>query len=114
MITDTDNHNGSVYSGYNYAELSVGGSYRLDNDVDDAIDELDDKTEDLCENVKNAGIRLYAITFGAMSDDDEELMENCATEDDGEPLYYHAPTTSDLEDIFREIGEDLSEIHLSM
>jgi Flp pilus assembly protein TadG len=114
MITATDNHNGSVYSGYNYAELSVGGSYRLDDDVDDAIDELDDKTEDLCENVKSAGIRLYAITFGSMSSEDEELMENCATEDDGEPLYYHAPTTSDLEDIFREIGEDLSEIHLSM
>jgi hypothetical protein len=41
-------------------------------------------------------------------------MEDCATVDEGEPLYYHAPTTSDLEDIFQEIGEDLSDIHLSM
>ena len=32
----------------------------------------------------------------------------------GETLYYHAPSTSDLEDIFDKIGQDLSDIHLSM
>jgi hypothetical protein len=50
-----------------------------------------------------------------MSSADEDLMRDCATVDsDGQPLYYHAPTTADLEDIFNAIGEDLSEIHLSM
>ena len=50
-----------------------------------------------------------------MSVADEALMRNCASlDDDGEPLYFHAPTTVDLQGIFDAIGQDLSEIHLSM
>lgn len=122
-ITSQSSHNQSRYSGYNYTALSVGGTYRLgDDDVSNAMDTLDDKTATLCENVKNNGttsttdddIRLYTITFGSMSSADEDLMRDCATVDDGEQLYFHAPTTGDLEDIFEAIGEDLSDIHLSM
>ena len=42
------------------------------------------------------------------------MMETCASVDEGEPLYYHAPTPDDLAEIFHRIGEDLSDIHLSM
>ena len=60
-------------------------------------------------------IRLYVVTFGDISSATTTLMTNCASLDsDGTRLYYHAPTTSDLQDIFRAIGEDLSDIHLSM
>ncbi len=41
-------------------------------------------------------------------------MRNCASTDKGETLYYHAPSNSELEDVFRSIGQDLSEIHLAM
>jgi hypothetical protein len=34
--------------------------------------------------------------------------------EDGEHLHYHAPTSSQLDEIFTEIGEDLRDIHLSM
>jgi Flp pilus assembly protein TadG len=122
-ITGTNNHNDSRFSAYNYIN-QIAGVYRLDDDnTSDAMDALDTKTATLCENVKTnstAGttdddIRLYTITFGDMTQADEDLMEDCATvDDDGEPLYYHAPTTDDLEDIFQQIGEDLSEIHLAM
>lgn len=122
LVSSTNNHNKSRFSAYNYI-AEIAGTYRLDDDdADSANDALDDKTATLCENVKTNkttntttdDIRLYTITFGSMSSDDEALMRNCATLDDGERLYYHAPTTSDLEDIFRKIGEDLSDIHLSM
>ncbi len=84
---------------------------------------MDTKTATLCENVKDNGttnttdddIRLYTITFGNMTQADQDLMSDCATTDsDGNKLYYHAPTTADVADIFHQIGEDLSEIHLSM
>ena len=42
------------------------------------------------------------------------MMRTCASEDDGEKLYYHAPDNTTLSDIFYKIGEDLSEIHLAM
>jgi hypothetical protein len=115
FITSEDNHNKSRFSGYNYVNLSVGGAYRLgSNNVSTATSNLNTKTSTACTNVKNAGIRLYTIIFGNTSSATETLMRNCATVDDGAPLYYHAPSTSDLEDIFHTIGEDLSEIHLSM
>ena len=42
-------------------------------------------------------------------------MRDCASlDEDGQPLYFHAPTTLDLQDIFNAIGQDLSTIHLSM
>ncbi len=41
-------------------------------------------------------------------------MQNCASVDKGESLYYHAPSNSELQDVFAAIGEDLNELHLSM
>jgi Flp pilus assembly protein TadG len=124
VVTGTNNHNGSRFSGYNYTGLNVGGTYRLGSPTASiAVDNMDDKTGELCENVKSNAtdtedddnIRLYTITFGEMSDEDEALMRDCASLDDsGDPLYFHAPNTTTLQGIFDEIGEDLSEIRLSM
>jgi hypothetical protein len=97
-------------------------THRLSTTAAGAITALDTKTATLCTNVKTNGtpsdttddIRLYVITFGTISSTASTLMTNCATVDHGTPLYYHAPTTSDLNDIFAAIGKDLAEIHLSM
>ena len=124
VVSGTNNHNGSRFSGYNYTALNVGGTYRLGSpNASVAVDNMDDKTAELCENVKGNGtvsedddnIRLYTITFGSMSVADENLMRDCASlDDDGDPLYFHAPTTGTLQGIFDEIGKDLTEIRLSM
>jgi hypothetical protein len=78
---------------------------------------LDTKTAALCADVKNAAkgnIRLYTITFGTLTAATKTMMQNCATVDEGESLYYHAPTSDTLEEIFVQIGEDLSKVHLAM
>ncbi len=114
-VTGTSNHNKSIFSGYNYINLQVGGNYRLgSNNASTAQTNLNTKTATLCQNVKNAGIRLYTITFGDIPSSAETLMRNCATVDKGEALYYHAPSNSELQDVFHSIGEDLSEIRLTM
>ncbi len=114
-VTGMSNHNNSIFSGYNYTGLSVDGSYRLgSSNASTAQSNLNSKTATLCQNVKDAGIRLYTITFGDIPSAAETLMRNCASLDQGARLYYHAPSNSELESIFYSIGEDLSEIHLSM
>jgi len=110
-VTATSNHNKSYFNGYNYVSA---GRLGTTTDADKATDNLDARTVTLCENVKNDKIRLYTITFGNISASSQALMKNCASLDHGERLYYHAPSTSDLEGIFYAIGKDLSEIHLSM
>ena len=114
-VTGTSNHNKSIFSGYNYINTQVNGAYQLgSNDASTAETNLNTKTSTLCQNVKDAGIRLYTITFGDIPSSAETLMENCASVDNGEALYYHAPSNSELENVFYAIGEDLAEIHLSM
>jgi Flp pilus assembly protein TadG len=113
-VTADDNHNKSRYSSYNYVATTLSGAHRLGSNANAAISALDTKTASLCTNVKNAKIRLYTITFGNLDTTTRTLMQNCATVDEGEELYYHAPTSADLDDIFERIGKDLSRVHLSM
>ncbi len=110
-VTGASNHNNSYFSGYNYVSQ---GRLGTTSSASTATSNLNSKTATLCENVKNGSIRLYTITFGDISTSSQDLMRNCATLDKGARLYYHAPTTSELADVFKAIGEDLSEIHLAM
>ncbi len=114
-VTGISNHNKSIFSAYNYIGLNVDGDYRLgSNDAATAEANLNAKTASLCENVKNDHIRLYTITFGDIPSAAESLMHDCASVQDGERLYYHAPSNAELESIFYAIGQDLADIHLSM
>ncbi len=121
--------NKSTYSAFGYPALRgnrvVSGQhyyYRLQNvNVDSiptdsrATDVLNSKTTTLCTNAKNAGIRLYTITFGPIDTTAENLMRDCASADtDGTKLYFNAPDSQELSNIFHKIGDDLNDIHLSM
>lgn len=110
-VTDANNHNNSYFNGYNYV---TQGRLGTTTNHATATTNLNTKTSTLCESIKTASIRVYTITFGNISTGSQTLMSNCATLDNGERLYYHAPSTTDLQDIFKAIGEDLSEIHLAM
>ena len=113
---DADNHNKSNYTSYSYVTtLDSSGADRLSTTASASEGDLDTKLGTLCTAVKNdGGIRLYTITFGTLSTATQTMMSNCATLDQGERLWYHAPNSSDLADIFGKIGEDLSNIHLAM
>ena len=118
--TGASNHNNSYFGGYGFLSANRLGTTSSSSTANDT---LDTKTASLCTNVKQNStasnpdddIRLYVITFGTISSATETLMTNCAsTDDEGSALYWNAPSTTQLGDIFNEIGEDLSEIHLSM
>jgi hypothetical protein len=114
-VTSASNPNKSIFSAYNYIGLKVNDEYRLgSSNAATAQTNLNTKTATLCTNVKDAGIRLYTITFGDIPSAAETLMQDCASEEGGAPLYYHAPSNDELQDVFASIGKDLSEIHLSM
>ena len=113
-ITDDGNPNRSRYHAFSYVTTNIGGTYRLASTAAAAETALNTKTATLCSNVKAGGIRLYVVTFGTITSTTTTLMQNCATVDGSERLYYHAPTTSDLAGIFEKIAKDLSHVHLSM
>lgn len=119
LFTDGDNSatayssnpNNSYFSAYGYLAANRLGTT---SNATTANTTLNTKTSSLCTNIKTDKIRLYVISFGTISTASSTMLSGCASVVEGETLYYHAPNTSDLADIFREIGEDLSDIHLSM
>jgi hypothetical protein len=79
----------------------------------------------VCQNVKNAGIRVYTILLMETSSRAQNLMEGCASSDEArdssvskcnnnrDKLCYLSPTSSQLQSVFQAIANDLSNLRLS-
>lgn len=90
-----------------YDRLEVFGFSSLN----DARAELDSRFATLCQSIKDTGIIIYAITFGGTPNSStQSLYRGCASR---ESFYYHAPDNDELQDVFRAIGRQLSNLRLS-
>lgn len=115
----SNNPNNSYFSAWGYLAANRLGTT---SSASTANSTLDSKTSTLCTNIKQNGtaadtsddIRLYVVTFGTITTSTTTLMTNCATVIAGDPLYYHAPTTSDIADVFQKIAADLTNLRLAM
>jgi hypothetical protein len=103
-----------LYSGYNYYSAGRLGTSSDKTAANGPDAKLNGKTAALCSNVKNDKIRVYTITFGIIPEATKSLMRNCASTNKGEQLFFHAPSNEALAKIFKEIGADLKNLHLSM
>jgi len=102
------------------ADAALGGSdYTAYGRIDDfgfssisnARDELDDRFDATCANIKADGVIIYTITFGDTPDTDTQAAYSaCAT---NPSFYFHAPTASSLQEAFETIGRQLSNLRLS-
>jgi len=99
VMTDGINTMSSVYSAY-------GRSNEHNIDAND----LDERFTDTCNNMKAAGILIYAVTFDdGVDEDTKELYRDCANE----PANYHdAPTQDKLEEVFEQIARELSNLYI--
>lgn len=97
LMTDGDNVPYNQYSAYgSYPGLSAGN--------------LNSKVTSVCNNVKAAGVTLYTITFqSGISNSTRTLFRNCATK---EEFYFDAPSNQDLVDVFENIANQLSQLHI--
>jgi len=102
----TGNHNGSRYSAYGYAQSGHLGS----TSGNQAESVLNDKTAELCTNIKNEGIMIFSITFQLSDGPIKDLMRDCAT---STTTYFDSPNNSELQDIFKEIAIGLSKLRIS-
>ncbi len=106
ILTDGQNHHGyynsGIYSAYgmpNYDHLGTGW---LGN-------QLDDKLETICTNVKSQDILIYSITFQLNDSNTQQLMRDCATRED---MYFNSPDGSSLQDAFNQIATGLQQLRL--
>lgn len=71
---------------------------------------LDERTEAACRAAREAGIRVYTITFQVRDARTQRLMRDCAS---SSSLYFDSPDTATLEDVFELIAGDLSNLRIS-
>ena len=83
QVTDGNgSHNNSKgYSAWSYVATVAPGTTttRLGTTATAATTTLDTKTGTLCTSVKTAGIRLYTITFGTVTEATKTMMRTCAS-----------------------------------
>ncbi|ODR95539.1 hypothetical protein AUC70_01050 [Methyloceanibacter stevinii] len=100
------NHNGSNYNAFGYPSEGHLGS----TSGSTAENELDEKTETVCNNIKAKGILIYTIGFRVSSSSTHTLLRNCASKPD---MYYNSPSNSQLAAIFADIAQGLSELRIA-
>jgi len=107
IMTDGQNTmSGSVRSAYGY--LPEGN---LDTtDSSDAVEELDDRLETVCNALKAQGVIVYTILFQEDEDSVVTLMRECATNPD---YFFNSPSEEALQSAFNTIGDSLANLRIS-
>lgn len=76
-----------------------------------ALNILNNRTNQVCTSMKNNGVIIYTIALGsAVSTAGQNLLRNCATNPD---YYFLSPSTNELQNIFRQIGDSLANLRIS-
>lgn len=106
VVNQSNSLNYSDYNGYNYLSNDRLGTHSTSQ----AAKQVNDKVEDICDEVKERDIRVYTILFDLNSSSLRTLFRNCATDPS---LYFDNPSPSQLEDVFESIAYDLSNLRLA-
>jgi Flp pilus assembly protein TadG len=71
---------------------------------------IDDRTKKACDNIKSAGITLYALQVNTDGDPTSTMLQQCAT-DTGK--FFLVTSASQIGAIFNQIGTNLSKLRIS-
>jgi len=105
--SDQSNHNKSYYAPYGY--ITHGRLGITSGTKSQIVAKMNERLQEACTNVRNQNIRLYTITFGSLDATTKDLMRNCAT---APSLYFHAPSTSEIEATFEAIASDINNMRI--
>ncbi|PIR33563.1 MAG: hypothetical protein COV36_02420 [Alphaproteobacteria bacterium CG11_big_fil_rev_8_21_14_0_20_44_7] len=116
ILTDGQNqfydHNGGGPSGSDYTaygrlqEEIIGAGI---NTQGEGTAEINAQFSQTCEDMKDEGIIIYTITFQT-SGSIRDVYRDCATSN---AHYFDSPSNDELDEVFEEIGDSLSNLRLS-
>ncbi len=100
MMTDGVNTVHPYYSAYGPTQDNSITTYKLN-----------ERLEDVCENMRADDIIVYTVTFaGGVNESTKDYYRQCATSED---YYYDAPNQEDLIAVFEKISRELSNLHIT-
>ncbi|MBO6782401.1 MAG: pilus assembly protein [Alphaproteobacteria bacterium] len=75
-----------------------------------ATTEINTRLLTVCNAMKSEGIIIFAITFQLNNTTTQDLYRSCAT---SPAHYFNSPSNDDLQDVFHEIGNELTNLRLA-
>ena len=108
FMTDGDNTiDNSNRGAYGYLSNGRLGTTNQSN----AITQLNNRTVTTCGSMKANGIIIYTIAFGtSFSNASRNMLRSCASKPE---FYFESPTGSDLQTVFKRIGDSLANLRVS-
>lgn len=74
--------------------------------------QLDTRLTQVCTRMKDNGITVYTVAFGTgIGTATRNLLQGCASRPE---YYFYSPTGADLQNSFRQIGDSLANLRISM
>ncbi len=108
LMTDGANSKSVNYTTGTHAKNNEGGfiwDHKGGNE-----DDANTLTSETCENIKNAGVRLFTIAFEVSDTTIKDILSNCAGNGGG---YFDAQNSTELAEAFEEIASALSTLRLT-
>jgi Flp pilus assembly protein TadG len=107
LLTDGE-QTGRSGDGY---KAAFGSGTSAQGDLTDNM--MNQRLNDLATAIKNQGILIYSIQFANTSGSLADLLKSVST-GPASPFYSTADSQQALNDVFKEIANDLAELHVSM
>jgi hypothetical protein len=114
----SSNHNKSYYSAWGFSAANRLGTTSSSSST--LKGKMDDRLEDLCENVKKAGtqapdngagIRVYTINFAVSDSASTKILKACATNPDED--YFEVSANESLAAAFEKIARSIGKPRLT-
>lgn len=107
IMTDGDHTmSNSANTAYGYLNQGVLGTTHRGT----AENRLDDRLSQVCTSMKNENVIVYTVSFGSISTSSQTMLRNCASQVD---FYFNSPSSADLQQAFRAIGDSLASLRVS-
>ena len=107
IMTDGDNTmSNNSHTAYGYLFEGILGTTSSSS----AKVELDNRLLQVCSAMKQNNIIVYTVSFGSVSGSSQTMMRNCASQPD---YYFNSPSSGDLQQAFRAIGDSLASLRVS-
>ena len=75
-----------------------------------AVTNLNTRMTTVCNALKSKGVFVYTIALGNPGTNIQTLLKNCATASN---YYFNSPSASDLQSVFSQIADSLSNLRVS-
>ena len=95
---------------YNQVVILLTDGLNTQNRFSTTQSSIDARTKKACDNIKNAGITLYALQVNTGGDPTSTMLQQCAT-DTGK--FFLVTSAAQIGTIFNQIGTNLSKLRIA-